>query len=166
MTSQPSSTTLRPAVPTDAEHMHVIEEKLFGPDAWSPDQVQHELARLSVDRWYVVAEQNGELVGYGGIFLSPPDADVQTVAVAPHIQGAGVGRLLLAAVIDAAWQQKCSRIFLEVRADNAAALGMYQSAGFTKLGVRRRYYADGVDAVNMRLRRNEPTPLSEVPNAG
>jgi ribosomal-protein-alanine N-acetyltransferase len=38
---------------------------------------------------------------------------------------------------------------LEVRASNIAAIGLYESAGFTKFNVRARYYADGEDAVEM-----------------
>lgn len=155
-------TTIRPATPTDAEQMRAIEQELFGADAWSAEQIDHELARLSLDRWYLVAEQSDVLVGYAGIFLSPPDADIQTVAVTAAVQGAGVGQQLLNRVVEAAWERDCSRIFLEVRADNTAALRLYESAGFIRLGVRRRYYADGTDAVNMRLRRSEPLPLSEV----
>ena len=166
MTSQSELVKLRPAIPADAEQMHVIERRLFGADAWSRSQVDHELDRLSLDRWYVVAEQREDVVGYCGIFLSPPDADVQTVAVDPGAQGAGLGGRLVDAAVQMAWRQDCTRIFLEVRADNTAALRLYQAAGFTKLGIRRNYYADGTDAVNMRLRRNEPAPLTEVAHAG
>ena len=63
-------TTIRPAISTDAEQMRAIERELFGADAWSAEQIDHELARLSLDRWYVVAEQSDVLVGYAGIFLS------------------------------------------------------------------------------------------------
>ena len=153
---------IRPATPADAARMQPIEDELFGPESWSREQIDHELARLSVDRWYAVAERGAEVLGYVGIFLSPPDADVQTVAVSGLAQGTGVGRQLLAASIAEAWERGCNRIFLEVRSDNSAALRLYEAAGFTRLGVRRQYYADGTDAVNMRLRRHEPVPLSEV----
>ena len=42
------------------------------------------------------------------------------------------------------------RMLLEVRTDNDAAIGLYASEGFTKLGVRRRYYQpSGADAYTM-----------------
>ena len=40
---------------------------------------------------------------------------------------------------------------LEVRADNAAAIGLYERAGYAVLSTRRRYYQPGdVDALVMR----------------
>ncbi len=50
-------------------------------------------------------------------------------------------------------------MMLEVRADNAAALRLYERAGFVLLSTRRRYYQPGdVDALVMRklLLQEEP----------
>lgn len=137
--------------------MAAIEELLFAADAWTRAQVDDELARQN--RWYAVADSDGAVMGYAGLYLSPPDADIQTVAVAPESQGRGLGSRLLAAAVDAAWAAGCTRIFLEVRADNDAALALYGSAGFRRLGRRSRYYRDGTDAVTMRLRRTELAEL-------
>jgi len=42
-------------------------------------------------------------------------------------------------------------IFLEVRTDNATAIALYESEGFAKIGVRKRYYrASGADAYTMQ----------------
>jgi len=148
---------IRPAAAADAARMAEIEQRLFAADAWSRAQVDDELARQT--RWYAVADSDGAVMGYAGLYLSPPDADVQTVAVAPEAQGCGLGSRLLTAAVDAAWAAGCTRIFLEVRADNDAALALYDRAGFRRLGRRSRYYRDGTDAVTMRLRRNEPPEL-------
>lgn len=42
-----------------------------------------------------------------------------------------------------------ARALLEVRASNRAAVGLYEKAGFSKDGVRKKYYPDGDDAVLM-----------------
>lgn len=47
-------------------------------------------------------------------------------------------------------------VLLEVRASNAAALHLYDSLGFERVGLRRRYYADGEDAVLMTLLLRQP----------
>jgi [ribosomal protein S18]-alanine N-acetyltransferase len=52
----------------------------------------------------------------------------------------GVGRALLHAVIDAARALDVRKMFLEVRASNAAARALYAQAGFREIGVRRDYY--------------------------
>lgn len=149
---------VRPAVPADLEVLTALEQSVFGPNAWTPAQLAEELSRG--DRWYVVAAVDSEVIGFAGLYLSVPDADVQTVAVADDRQGRGVGGLLVSALVAHAWDIGCTRIFLEVRAGNDAALRLYEAAGFVRLGRRRRYYPDGSDAVTMRLRRHEVPPLA------
>lgn len=156
---------IRQAVPADLDTMMSIEREVFPDTAWSEQQMADELARVGDTRWYAVAEQDSQITGYVGLFLSRPDADVQTIAVAPGAQGSGLGRQLLDTAVQHAWDSRCTRIFLEVRADNEAALALYGDAGFVRMGRRSRYYADGADAITMRLRRHEVPDLSEAVRA-
>ena len=56
------------------------------------------------------------------------------------------------ALIDEARRRGATELFLEVRADNPVARTLYESLGFTEIGVRRgSYQPDGVDAIAMRL---------------
>ena len=102
------------------------------------------------------ARDGGVIVGYGGIAIGPPprpDAEIHNLAVAPDHQGRGIGRALLRALLAAA-DAVHARVFLEVRTDNAAALGLYASEGFAVVGLRRRYYQQsGADAHTMRRER-------------
>jgi ribosomal-protein-alanine N-acetyltransferase len=141
----------------DIEAVHAIEAAVFEVDPWSAEQFWGELAQPT--REYVVAEDSGVIIGYAGAYLLPPDADVQTIAVSGAAQGRGVGRLLLEELITIAVRNKCSQLLLEVRSDNASALGMYERFGFESISKRRDYYASGIDALIMRLR---PLPGSEV----
>ena len=60
----------------------------------------------------------------------------------------GIGRGLLDRLLAIAADDV---VFLEVRTDNAAAIGLYESAGFAKMGLRKRYYrVSGADAYTMR----------------
>lgn len=152
---------VRPAGSPDLDEMMTIEESAFPTSAWRREQMADELSRDT--RRYLVAERDGQVVGYAGLFVSPPDADVQTVAVDRVHRGAGVGSALVEELLTVAWAEGCTRIFLEVRADNEEALRLYRRFGFLRLGRRSRYYPDGVDAITMRLRRHEPAPLTEVP---
>ena len=67
-----------------------LERRLFPDDAWSAEQFWQELAQPS--RSYVVAEDDGRVVGYAGAFVMAPDSDVQTVGVAPDAQGGSAGK--------------------------------------------------------------------------
>ncbi|NLT55840.1 MAG: ribosomal protein S18-alanine N-acetyltransferase [Actinomycetales bacterium] len=129
-----------------------VERELFGATAWSAATFWSELAHPE-NRWYVVAESGTELVGYAGLMVSGAEADVQTVAVAPGAQGRGIGSLLLRALVGEASLRGATAVLLEVRADNAPAIALYQRHGFTRIAIRRGYYQPGgIDAWIMRLR--------------
>lgn len=144
------SVDLRPMHWSDIERVHAIESEVFTVDPWTVEQFWGELAQPT--RQYVVAESAGELVGYAGVYVRPPDADVQTIAVSPRGQGQGVGRRLLEDLITRAKDAGCTHLILEVRSDNAAAIGLYRRFGFEQISTRPNYYAPGVDALIMRLR--------------
>jgi ribosomal-protein-alanine N-acetyltransferase len=130
-----------------------IERELF-PDPWSEGTFWSELAGVPETRHYVVIESDGELVGYAGLFATRHTADVQTLAVAAHRQGEGVGGLLLTALLDEAQRRGAGEVLLEVRADNDTAARLYTRFGFERIGVRRGYYQPGrVDAIVMRRRK-------------
>jgi ribosomal-protein-alanine N-acetyltransferase len=129
-----------------------LERELFGPTAWSAEVFWAELAQHGT-RWYVVAEDGGVLLGYAGLLHSGAEADVQTIAVVPAAQGRGIGARLLRALLGEAARRGCTSVMLEVRADNAAAVALYERFGFERISVRRGYYQPGsVDAWVMRLR--------------
>jgi len=134
----------------DIEAVSALEPQLFATTAWSSGTFWSELAGVPETRHYVVAEVAGELVGYAGITIYPPEAEVQTIAVAPWQQRCGTGRALLEALIVAAATRGCSRMLLEVREDNVAAISLYESFGFAINGRRRDYYGVGHDAVLMQ----------------
>ena len=142
---------LRPMRWWDVAAAVALERALFGGTAWSAEMFWSELA--AADRWYVVAEEAGRLHGYAGLMASGPEADVQTVAVAPGAQGRGLGALLLDALVREAANRGATSLLLEVRADNSPAIRLYERKGFERLAVRRGYYEPvGVDALVMRLR--------------
>lgn len=137
---------IRPMRWWDIEPVAAIDAEVFGPTAWSAEAFWSELARE--DRYYVVA--GDPPTAYAGLWLSPPDADVQTIAVAPHGQGRGLGSELLDHLVQHARGQACRRLHLEVKAGNPAQR-LYERAGFEVVRVRERYYPDFTDAVVMGL---------------
>ena len=150
----------------DVEAVQALDAELFGPTAWTPAAFWSELA-AGPTRWYVVAESAGPdgqigtagaLAGYAGLLVPGPEADVQTIAVAPSARGRGVGTRLLRALTARAVSSGARSLLLEVRADNASAIALYEREGFERISVRRRYYQPGdVDAWIMR-RRPLPAP--------
>ena len=135
----------------DIDAAIVIERALF-PDAWSVETFWAELAGVPETRHYLVADDDGAVLGYAGLFATRHQADVQTVAVAADHQGAGVGATLLRALLDEAVRRGCAEVLLEVRVDNVPALTLYEHFGFERISMRRGYYAQGVDGLVLRLR--------------
>jgi ribosomal-protein-alanine acetyltransferase len=94
-----------------------------------------------------------QVLGFAVASLLAPEAELETIAVAPRFQRRGFGALLLREVAAELRKEHVREVLLEVRASNRAALGFYRAQGFEKSGRRERYYADPEeDAVLMRLK--------------
>ncbi|GAA0442884.1 ribosomal protein S18-alanine N-acetyltransferase [Streptomyces olivaceiscleroticus] len=146
--------TLREMRWWDIEPVLALEEELFPEDAWSRGMFWSELAHArgrGANRHYTVAEQDGRLVGYGGLAAVDGTGDVQTIATARDQWGSGLGGRLLTDLLTAATAFECHEVLLEVRVDNLRAQRLYERFGFEPIGFRRGYYQPGnVDALVMR----------------
>ena len=144
--------TLRDATPDDLDAIMAIENRSFPTDAWSSETMAAELA--SPHGRYLVDDEEGVVVGYGGVraLIGSADADIQTIALLAEHRGRGRGRALLRALLSAAAERGAREVFLEVRADNPPAEGLYLAEGFEEIARRPHYYQpDDVDAIVMRL---------------
>lgn len=68
-------------------------------------------------------------------------AEILRIATHPLYQRQGIGNQMLIALFDKLTQQQAQHILLEVRADNAAAIGLYQQHGFVQIDTRKGYYS-------------------------
>lgn len=130
-------------IPTAAR----MDREIFGPDAWSEDFFWMQAASPSVFLAAAYAEDG--LAGFAGLSISGREAEILTIATHPNIRGRGAGRLLLQSLLDTARARGVEAVYLEVRSDNTAALGLYESLGFVVLHTRPGYYR-GADALVMR----------------
>ena len=126
-----------------------IEKDLFGVEQWSAGMFWNELA---AGHPYVAAVQDGEVIGYAGLVVAPPDeAWVNNMAVRRDHQRHGIGRALLEELLAIARRSGARHTLLEVAADNLPAQALYDSYGFEVIGLRKNYYqASGMDALVMR----------------
>jgi [ribosomal protein S18]-alanine N-acetyltransferase len=140
-----------PLTRADAARCAELEAQLFdGDDPWPARAFYAELEAKHIH--YVAARADDKLVGYAGIARlgrrRPYEYEIHTIGVDPAFQGQGIGRGLLAELLEYA---SGGAVFLEVRTDNEAAIGLYESVGFVTVGMRKRYYrASGADAYTMR----------------
>lgn len=73
-------------------------------------------------------------------------ARLYSIAVDPGARGRGVGRVLVEAAEAEAWRRERAWMRLEVRKDNAASIGLFESLGYRRFGEHADYYPDHMDA--------------------
>jgi ribosomal-protein-alanine N-acetyltransferase len=108
----------------------------------------------ALDNGYIcrVDEEQDEIRGYAVLRPVLDEAELLSIGVAAGHQRKGLGREMLLEILDLACERDMLRVFLEVRASNAAAIALYRSAGFREIGVRRDYYKNASgseDAITM-----------------
>lgn len=141
-----SDAIIRRMTPNDVDAVHAIEAATF-PRPWSRQDFVKEMTTNACAR-YLVAERDGQVIGYAGTWIVLDEAHVTNVAVAKAWRGQGVGRMLTAALMQYASNLGVVYVTLEVRRSNETAKRLYQSLGFEYVGVRKRYYEDnGEDAL-------------------
>jgi ribosomal-protein-alanine N-acetyltransferase len=142
--------TVRSATAADVDAIAASEADNLGADAWSHALVEEGVAgRLPTVR-YLVVEEELRVVGHAVASLAGDIAELQRIAVAEDRRRRGLAGALLDAVVALAVDSGADRLLLEVREDNAAALGFYATHGFVEVDRRRRYYRDGGTAVVLR----------------
>jgi ribosomal-protein-alanine N-acetyltransferase len=79
--------------------------------------------------------------------------ELHLIHIATHPDGRrrGAARALMAALVEHATHHRSRLVLLEVRRSNRAAIRLYRAFGFTAMGMRRSYYTDGEDAIEMML---------------
>ena len=117
-------------------------------DAWSLDMIKTESSQHKFCA--LVIEEQDETLGFimGSVLFE--DAEIYKVAILPQHRGKGLGSMAVNAFVDKVKERGGERIFLEVRPSNTAALRLYQNRGFEKNRLRKRYYADGEDCLEMK----------------
>ena len=138
-------------VKMDESHVTAIAgiEKLCFSDPWSENSISYELtSRLS---YWLVALENGEVVGYIGSQSVLGESDMMNVAVHPDHRRKGIAEALVNTLSADLKARDNVCLTLEVRASNAPAIALYEKLGFVQVGLRKNYYRNPKeDAIIMR----------------
>ncbi|WP_394153490.1 GNAT family N-acetyltransferase [Loktanella salsilacus] len=131
--------------PEDLAATHALAFDIDRP--WSA----HEFASLRAQRGTLLCGDAKSFV-LGRVIVD--EAEILTVATAPDHRRQGLARNAIAAFCNLAQGSGAATVFLEVAADNAAAIALYNALGFGQVGQRRAYYdrenGKAVDALVLR----------------
>lgn len=107
------------------------------------------------DALFLVAEEEGEILGYLGILTVLDEGDITNVSVKKSARRRGVGSALVKELIQRMEKRGVTAIHLEVRRSNEPAIRLYEQQGFVRDGLRKGYYeSPAEDAVLMTRRKD------------
>lgn len=151
----PKYVSLLWAGPEQAAEIARLHASLFSP-AWSEESVRTLLEHPASTALIATVGGPRQCVGFVLAQLVADEAEILSIGVAREWQRKGIGRRLVEGLARAAVRAEAKTLFLEVAADNDAALELYRRAGFLGTGLRRGYYArpggQAVDAVTLALK--------------
>ena len=163
-TEQKLTFKLRRMRRTDVAEVFALEQRIF-PTPWTQKSYEFELEHNPAsEQWVIEAggeEAEGQVVAYSVCWTLGDEMHIANIAVAPRFRRGGLGRRLLAHVLNRAVEKGLQSATLEVRAGNRAAQALYASFGFMEIGRRPRYYSDNhEDALLMQLPRLDAARLA------
>ncbi len=129
---------IRKAQMTDIDEIMAVETLSF-VDPWSRASFAAEIE--DEGRHYLVAVEKGRVIGYGGFWSIVDEGHITNIAVHPDFRGEGVGKALVAELLETGRALKLEHFTLEVRASNTAAIALYEKLGFESAGERPGYYS-------------------------
>ena len=141
-----ASPVIRPATTEDLDALVALEHASFEGDRISRRQFNYLLKKGNAS--ILVAELQGRLVGDLVLLYSRATsvARLYSIAVDESVRGKGIARELMQAAESEAWQHQRAYLRLEVRKDNHAAIRLYESLDYRRLGEHPDYYDDHMDA--------------------
>lgn len=149
--------TLRPFKPADLERVRDINRRCL-PENYSTYFFTNLYERFP--ETFIVAEKNGEVVGYIMCRVEKGMSDfrlmrmarkghVISIAVLPEHRRQGIGYALIQESMRAMALYRAKECFLEVRVSNTPAVDLYRKMGFEVTRTMSNYYADGEAAYRM-----------------
>lgn len=133
---------IRPMEPEDIKAVAAIESQSFSMP-WSQNGFMEALKMEH--NIILVADEDGEILGYECIYVSFEEGELTNIAVKKEFRRSGIGQLLIRELQKSAASSGVERIVLEARESNDAAIGLYEKMGFAKLGIRKNFYEKPVE---------------------
>lgn len=137
--------------PRNNHYIVLRERQEHSTNGVEPEEEQRGRFPLLPFRRRSLEERSGDpIIGFAGMWILFDEAHITTIGVHPDYRGLGLGEYLIVELFVEAMRRGAEMMTLEVRVSNESAQALYQKYGFTRQGLRRRYYSDnGEDAYIM-----------------
>ena len=142
--------TYREMIALDIPVVVGMEKEIYPESPWSAAQFREELAGVPKSRKYLVALDENQIIGYGGIAVAGDVADIHTLTVGPSHRRQGIAATMLHQLETWARAQGATAIMLEMREGNTEAQPLYEKHGYSVISRRDNYYAPAIHALIMR----------------
>ena len=123
-------------LPAHLEQVKALLDVCFGDSAWTMDSLRSQLEKS--DSHCTIAVEDDRIIGFLAFEQVLDEGSVVEIAVHPDCRRKGIARSLITDAIQSA--DGLDTVFLEVRESNTPAIGLYESLGFERIGVRKGYY--------------------------
>lgn len=142
------NTHVREMTLDDLDTILEIENTCFAAP-WTRNSFEDEIRNNHLAK-YLIIQYDGQIVGYGGMWIIVDEAHITNIAIDKEFRNKGLGSLLVKLMIEYVEELGIYAMTLEVRESNMAAQGLYMKFGFKAYGKRPKYYQDNnEDAVIM-----------------
>ena len=138
---------LRPMRESDVDDVMEVETSAYS-HPWTAG-IFHDCLRVGYCCWVCILDAN--IIGHGVMSIAAGECHILNICLHPDWQHRGLGRKLVAKLLDIARQRQADTAFLEVRQSNRVALALYRSMGFNEIGIRRGYYPTDNGRENARI---------------
>jgi len=124
----------------DLPQIMQIEQDAFSIP-WTKEAFENELTNNRLAH-YMALEVEGQVIGYGGLWIIADEAHITNIAIHSTYRGRGLGKKLVQELVRTASFLGAKKMTLEVRVKNEVAQHVYKQFGFVEAGIRPKYYAD------------------------
>lgn len=150
----PKNLSLLWASPERAGEIAALHSRLFDPP-WDVESIAQLIEHPAAAAFVAQVREPKALAGFVIAQIAADEAEILSVGVAPEWQRRGIARNMIEGLVRAARRAEVKRLFLEVAADNTAAIRLYKGLGFAAVNQRKAYYrrpgGQPVDAVVLVL---------------
>ncbi|MFP4163732.1 MAG: ribosomal protein S18-alanine N-acetyltransferase [Chitinispirillaceae bacterium] len=139
--------TIRCANTQDMEDIFSLETQCHS-FPWTEQLLKEEL-RNPNSYHYILLNKNHKPVGYILSRIILDEVHIHSIAISPQYRRKGFGELLITHLLQSVMKKNVKKAFLEVRCSNQPAIRLYERCGFESVGIRKKYYKNGENALVM-----------------